>query len=307
VRPLEAYVRDQVVQRLDAIVDAGRADIVEAMIYEVPATVILHLYGVPNDQMGMIKGFRGPWAIFIWGDPDDEVQMTTARMMSGFGTWAREVVDARIAEPGDDVISETTRLLQEKGILDENRAWLNSWTLNLLMAGHETTTNTAAYGLYHLLTHRDQYQALVDDPSLIPNAVEEILRFSTGVPTWRQRVLTDTTFSGVTVPAGSVVYAAINSANRDEDVFGPDAEAMDVTRANARRHLAFGAGVHLCLGNHLAKLEITIMLEELTRRLPHLELVADQELVFSPNTTQRGPESVHVRWDPATNPAVPTA
>ena len=302
VRPLEAYVRRQVTERLDAIIDRGEVDIVEALIYEVPATVILHMYGVPDEQMGMIKGFRGPWAIFIWGNPDTEVQLTTAKMMSAFGEWARGIVDARIAEPGDDIVSETIGLLREKGILEESRPWLNSYALNFVMAGHETTTNTASYGLYHLLKYRDQYQALVDDPSLIPNAVDEILRYSTGVPTWRQRVLTDTDFHGVTVPAGSVVYAAINSANRDEDVFGSDAETFDVRRANAKRHLTFGTGVHTCMGNHLAKMEIQIMLEELTKRLPHLELVEDQELHFSPNTSQRGPESVYVRWDASRNP-----
>lgn len=302
VRKLEGYIRRQVTERLDEIVDLGAADMVEAMIYEVPATVILHMYGVPDEQMGMVKGFRGPWAIFIWGNPDQEVQLRTARMMAEFGKWARGIVDARLAEPGDDIISETIGLLREKGILEQNRAWLNSYTLNFVMAGHETTTNTAAYGLVHLLTHRDQYQALVEDPSLVPNAVEEILRYSTGVPTWRQRVTSDMTFHDVTVPAGSVVYAAINSANRDEDVFGPDAETFDVRRPNAKRHITFGTGVHTCMGNHLAKLEITIMLEELTRRLPHLRIAPDQQLVFSPNTTQRGPESVHVTWDPTRNP-----
>jgi hypothetical protein len=106
----------------------------------------------------------------------------------------------------------------------------------------------------------------------------------------------------VTVPAGSVVYAAINSANRDEDVFGPDAERLNVRRESARRHIAFGTGAHTCMGNHLARLELCIMLEKLTRRLPHLELVPDQVFEFSPNTSQRGPERVLVRWNPRRNP-----
>lgn len=302
VKPLREFVRRQVTQRLDAIIKDGAVDMVDAMIYEVPATVILHMMGVPEEQMGDLKRFRGPWGIFIWGNPDADVQIQTAQMMAGFGQWARSIADDRLANPGDDMISETIKNLQAKGALESSRAWLNSYTLNIVMAGHETTANTAAEGLVALMRNRDQWQAIVEDPTLIPNAAEEILRFATGVPTWRQRAMTDLEFGGITVPAGSVVYAALTSANRDEDVFGADSETFDVRRESARKHIAFGTGPHTCMGNHLAKLEICVMLEELTRRLPHMELVPDQHIEYSPNTSQRGPEQVYVTWDPARNP-----
>jgi hypothetical protein len=302
VQNLDEFIRRQVSARLDAIITRGSADIVAEMIYEVPATVILHMYGVPEDQMGFVKDFRGPWGVFIWGNPDEHQQLETARMMGNFGAWARGIVEQRLTNPGDDMISATIESLREKGLLDQSRAWLHSYTLNFVMAGHETTANTAAYGLVHLLQNRDQWQLLCDDPSLIPNAAEEVLRYSTGVPTWRQRAMVDLEFSGVRIPAGSVVYAALNSANRDEDIFGPDSEQMNVRRTNAKRHITFGTGVHTCMGNHLAKLEICIMLEELTKRLPHMRLKADQQFGFSPNTSQRGPEEVHIEWDPAHNP-----
>ena len=302
IRGLEDFIRNQVAIRLDEIVKTGEADLVDAMIYEVPATVILHMMGVPDEQMGMVKGFRGPWAIFIWGNPDEEVQMTTAHMMAAFGQWARGIAQQAIDTPGDDIISETVRLLQERGELENSRHWLDSYTLNVVMAGHETTTNSAAGGLMSLLENRAQWEHLVADPSLIPNAVEEILRYNTGVPTWRQGLTTDMEFGGVTIPAGSVVYAAINSANRDEDVFGPDSENFDVARPTAGQHLTFGHGAHTCMGNHLAKMEIRVMLEELVRRLPHMEVVPGQHYEFSPNTSQRGPEHVRARWNPAQNP-----
>lgn len=332
---LREYVRGQVTTRLDAVIKNGATDIVDAMIYEVPATVILSMMGMSEDEMGDIKSFRGPWAIFIWGNPDEKIQLQTARMMSGFGRWARAIADDRLADPGDDIISEAIANLRDRGVEIEGdeRAFLNSYTLNIVMAGHETTANTAAEGLVALLRTRpavsagsarptppaspaavpqdgchppernpDQWQAIVEDPSLIPNAAEEILRFATGVPTWRQRAMVDMEFGGVHIPAGSVVYAALNSANRDEDVFGPDAETMNVRRPNAKKHIAFGTGPHTCMGNHLAKMEICVMLEELTRRLPHLRLAPDQRIEYSPNTSQRGPEQVHVVWDPAANP-----
>jgi hypothetical protein len=302
IKPLAGFIRRQVTERLDVIVADGAADLVAAMIYEVPATVILHMMGVPDEQLDMVRDFRGPWAVYTWGKPDQQVQLRTAEMMGAFGKWARGVMAERLAQPGADILSEAAANLRAKGAFERSRDFLDGYTLNIVMAGHETTANTAAYGLVHLLSDATQWQALVDEPALIPNAAEEILRYSTGVPTWRQRVLADMEFSGVTVPAGSVVYAAINSANRDEDVFGPDAERLNVRRESARRHIAFGTGAHTCMGNHLARLELCIMLEKLTRRLPHLELVPDQVFEFSPNTSQRGPERVLVRWNPRRNP-----
>jgi cytochrome P450 len=301
IRPLEEFIRRQVDQRLDAIIADGRADIVDAMIYEVPATVILHMMGVPDEQMGMVKDFRGPWAVFIWGNPDDDEQIQTATMMGAFGQWARGIAADREAHPGQDIISETIANLRERNALDSSRDWLDSYTLNVVMAGHETTTNSMAGGLRSLLENFEQWRTLVADPTLIPNAVEEMLRHNTGVPVWRQRVIQEMELSGHAIPADSLVYAAINSANRDEDVF-PNGEIFDVRRENANRHLAFGFGAHTCMGNHLAKLEMRIMLEELVRRLPHMEITPGQSFRYSPNTTQRGPEHVHIQWDPTRNP-----
>lgn len=301
IKGLDGFIRRQVTERLDAIVGAGEIDIVDAMIYEVPATVILHMMGLPDEEMGIVKDFRGPWAVFQWGYPSDEVQIHTAHGMGAFGQWARALTQRRIEEPGDDIVSEVHQALEATGTMD--RPFLDAYALNIVMAGHETTANTMAGGIKTLLENPDQYQALVDDPSLIPNAAEEVLRFDTGVPTWRQLILKDMTLpGGATIPAGSKVYVALNSANRDEDVFD-DGESFDVRRPNAGRHIAFGTGVHTCLGNHLAKMELRIMLEELTGRLPHLELVPDQEWVTSPNTSQRGPEHILVRWDATQNPA----
>ncbi|MCW3040989.1 MAG: cytochrome [Solirubrobacterales bacterium] len=300
IKGLEGFIRRQVDDRLDAIVKSGAVDIVDAMIYEVPATVILHMMGLPDEQMGMVKDFRGPWAVFQWGFPSEEVQIHTAHGMGAFGQWARALSQSRIDQPGEDIISEAHQNLEAAGAMD--RPFLDSYTLNVVMAGHETTTNTMAGGLKSLLEHPDQYAALAADPSLIPNAADEILRYDTGVPTWRQFVVEDFPLpSGATIPAGSKVYVALNSANRDEEVF-EDGDRFDVRRTNASKHLAFGTGVHTCMGNHLAKMELRIMLEALTQRLPHAELVPGQQWVTSPNTSQRGPEHLQITWDPAQNP-----
>ncbi len=300
IKPLEGFVRRQVDQRLDAIVKKGAADIVDDLIYEVPAALILHMMGVPDEQMGMIKDFRGPWGVFGWGYPTDEEQITVAKGIAAFGKWARELSDDRRANRRDDIISEAITNLENTFTLDVN--WLRSWTLNVVMAGHETTTNTMAGGMISLLTHRDQWEALCADPSLCDNAADEILRHDTGVPTWRQRAVKEIELSGVKIPAGSKMYVALSSANRDEEIFGDDADRFDVRRKNANRHIAFGSGVHVCLGQVQAHMEIRVMLEELVRRLPHLQIVPDQTYTYSRNTTQRGPEHVKVTWDASRNP-----
>lgn len=294
VKPLEAFVRRNVAAKLEAILPLGEADLVDAMIYEVPAATILHMMGVPDEQMGMIKDFRGPWGVFGWGYPTKDEQITVAQGMAAFAKWARELSDDRRANRGEDMISHAITNLEQWFALDVN--WLRSYTLNIVMAGHETTTNTMAGGIIALLEHRDQWEALCADPSLAENAVEEILRFATGVPTWRQRAVKDLEISGVTIPAGAKIYVALHSANRDEEVFGDDSERFDIRRKNASRHLAFGTGAHTCLGNSLAQLEMRIMLEELARALPGMELVPGQTYTFSRNTSQRGPEHVRVRW-----------
>ncbi|CAD7341723.1 cytochrome P450 [Sphingobium sp. S6] len=297
IKYLEDFVREQTNMRLDAVLGAGEADIVDTVLYDIPAAVIMRMMGLPDQEVEQIRAFRGPWATFVWGRPDESLQIDTANAMVKFYQWAHRVTQQRLDAPGDDLISEVRR---NADTLDPDgwpRERLDSFTLNMVMAGHETTANTAAYGMVALLSHLDQWQALTDDPSLIPNAVEEVLRYCTGVPTWRQRVVEELTFSGVTIPAGSLVYAALNSANRDEAIFGDDAERFDIRRPAARKNLTFGTGPHTCLGNNLARLELKVILQELSRRVPSLRLVPDQHYAFPANTSQRGPEQVFVTWD----------
>lgn len=298
---LREFVAEQIAARLDAFVAKaeGEGDIVEEVIYEIPGALILHMMGVPDEQLGMVKSFRGPWAVFQWGFPDAGVQVRTAEGMAQFGAWARALTARALADDSaDDIIAETVRNLRAVGTMDDmaERLFLDSYTLNIVMAGHETTVNTMAGGLLALLRDREQWEAVVGNAELVPNAVEEMLRHATGVPTWRQYVVEDIELSGVTIPANSKVYCAIASANRDEEVF-EDGERFDVLRHNASKHLAFGKGNHTCMGNHVSKMEMRMMLAEIARRLPGLELVADQEIPYSPNTSQRGPERLRVRWD----------
>ena len=166
----------------------------------------------------------------------------------------------------------------------------------LLLAGHETTTNLLGNALRRLLEDRRRWTALVTDPTAIPDAVEEVLRFDSSVVHWRRRTTTAVTLSGVDLPAGADVLVCIGAANRDPHVFA-NPDEFDIRRANAREHLSFGAGPHLCLGAPLARLEARVVLEELTAALPNLRLDDDQTLQFAPIIAFRGPRSLLVAWD----------
>ena len=166
----------------------------------------------------------------------------------------------------------------------------------LLFAGHETTTGLIGNALRRLLTERHAWEEICRDPSLIPNAIEEVLRFDSSVIAWRRKTTEPVEIGGVRVPAGANLLLLLGSANRDPAVF-EDPERFDIHRHNAKEHLSLGFGAHYCLGAPLARLEARIVLEELSIRLPSLRLVPGQTLRFQPNTTFRGPLSLLVEWD----------
>ena len=258
--------------------------------------------GVPDEDIERAKEFSGRLALFTWGHPSDEEQIELAAGMGQYWTYAKEHVRRRLQDPTDDYISELIRSWRAPGnedLFDEN--YLVTTMMNFLFAGHETTTNATANGLLALLEHRDQWDALCADRTLAPGAVEESLRYGSSVIAWRREVIADVVVGQVAIPAGSKVLAVTGSANHDPEMF-PAPEAFDIRRANAPRHLAFGIGRHLCLGAPLARLEMRIFLEELSRRLPHMRLVPDQTFEYTPNTSFRGPDHLRVEWDPRANP-----
>jgi cytochrome P450 len=146
------------------------------------------------------------------------------------------------------------------------------------------------------LTHRQAWEEICRDPSLIPNALEEVRRFDSSVVVWRRKTTQAVKIGGVPVPAEANLFLLLGSANRDPAVFA-DPDRFDIHRQNAREHLSFGFGTHYCLGAPLARLEARVVLKELSARLPSLRLVPGQTLRFQPNTTFRGPLSLLVEWD----------
>ena len=144
------------------------------------------------------------------------------------------------------------------------------------------------------------WRELCEDPSLIPSAVEECIRYNGSVAAWRRIATRDATVGGVHIPAGSKLLIVMSSANHDERHFA-DADRVDIRRDNASDHLTFGYGSHQCMGKNLARLELQVFLEEFTKRLPHMRL-SEQRFDYVPNTSFRGPKHLWVEWDPAHNP-----
>lgn len=302
IRAIEPHIREFVRGYVDNFIARGSADLVRDLVWDVPALVAFHFTGIPDEEIEICKRYATSYALFNWGFPSDEEQLRLTRKLADYWQYATMHIDRLSKNLGEDFISEMIRgHLEDNSLFDRN--YLVWMMMNFTFAGHETTTAASANMFRALLENREQWDALVSDPSLIPNAVEECLRYSSSVVAWRRKTKVAVEIDGQTIPAGANLLILNGSANHDPTEFAqPD--TLDIRRSNANRNLSFGFGAHLCMGAPLARLEMRIMLEELTSRLPHLELVPSQTYSFSPNTSFRGPSSVLVQWDPSRTPEI---
>ena len=300
VAEIEPRIRAIVTRYIDRFAGDGEAELVSQMLYEVPALAIFIFLGARDDDAVFVKRLGSARAVVNWGRPDEDQQVAMMRDMGEHWAFTKALVDAALEDPGDNYLGDMVRLHRE----DPSRFTVN-YLANVMFlmqfAGHETTTQASANGLKALLADRAQWERLCADPSLIPNAVEEILRYDASIFAWRRIATRDAEIGGVAVPAGAKILLLLGSGNRDDAAF-PDGEAFDIARPGAKRHLAFGNGAHFCMGAPLARLEMRIILEELTRRLPHMRLVADQDWEYIPTLTFRGVQKLRVEWDTAETP-----
>src|SRR4051812_5699206 len=213
--------------------------------------------------------------------------------MVRYRRYLRELVAAKAQAPGDDFAGALLEIHAEdpEGLSHEDIA---SILFSPSFAGHETTNNLIGNCVRRLLERPERWARLVADPALIGGAVDKILRFDPSVPVWRRVPPKPVTLGGVELPAGAKLFLWLAAAGRDAGVF-PDPEAFDPERENSRRTLAFGRGIHFCIGSALGRLEASLALEELTRRFAHLELVEGQDVRYHPNISFRGPQALWVR------------
>ncbi|MFK0292596.1 cytochrome P450 [Streptomyces sp. NPDC090442] len=268
MRQLTPAVEKIVAERLDAMAAAGGPiDLVRAFALPVPSLVICVLLGVPYADR---EDFQRDSATLIRLDASLDEAQRAHQALTGF---LGRLVCAKRAEPGDDILSGLVRTGE---LTDEELAGVG---VLLLLAGHETTANMIALGTMCLLRHPDQWEALRNDPALMDTAVEELLRYLSVIQYGvRRTALEDVELGGHRIPAGSTVVASLPSGNRDAAHFTGDPDQLDVGRPY-RPHLAFGHGIHQCLGQQLARVEMKAALSALLDRFPDLRLALPAEQV----------------------------
>jgi cytochrome P450 len=295
VSAMEPVVRAVVARFCDERLRLGHADIIRDFAWDLPIIVLFSILGASPEDVARVKEATVNRVLITYGKPSPDEQVRAAEGLMALWDYAKALVEDRIRNPRDDFTTDLVQALdmQGKGL---SVAEASTLTLNLLVAGHETTTNLLGNAFRQLLEDRGAWGQLCADPSLIPGAVEEVLRLDAPVIAWRRRTTQPVDIGGVAVPEAANLLLMLGSANRDPAKF-PDPDAFDIRRPNAHQHLSLGFGGHFCLGAPLARLEARIVLEEVSARLPSLRLVAGQPLEFLPNVSFRGPLSLPVEWD----------
>jgi cytochrome P450 len=293
VNNMAPTIRATTRELLDQVAGAAEFDLVAALAFPLPAYTIFSLMGVPKQDWEQLKRWCGSRAALSWGRPAPEDQVEIARNIADYRRYLRDLVDAKASLRGDDLTSELLAIYDE----DPERltlAAIASILFSLSFAGHETTTGLIGNLVRRLLEDSARWDQVADKPALLPMAVEETLRFDPSVPVWRRVTTRPVTLGGIDLPEGAKLFLWLAAAGRDLRVF-PEPDRFDLARPNADQHLAFGKGLHYCLGASLGKLEARLALEELAIRFPRLRLVEGQTLTFHPNISFRGPQSLRVR------------
>lgn len=300
VRAWEPRMREVYAAQLDPLVGRGSADLVADLFWEPPALLAMEFMGVHGSEAAQLKAFAAGLLEFVFGRPTDDEQVEICRRMVESQEFARRLVDRLMADAsGPGLLPFAARVaLAEPELFD--RQFLISLVTNTLTAAHETTTSALTNAMLLLLRRPDAWRTLAADGGAVAAAVEECLRAGPPLTTGRRLCVTDTVIGDVNIPAGSMVLLGVASANVDPAVFDAPDE-LDIGRSGAQRHLTFGFGSHYCLGAPFARMQMQVALGELSRRLPHLELVPDQPLEYVPSLSVWTPRQLHVRWDAQQN------
>ena len=260
-------------------------DLVEHLALPIPVAVIAELLGMGDQDMADVRR----WSDATIAITDDQSEDVLAAVME-FMLFLDGHVQAKFDAPGDDLLSLLAT--SQVGDVPLNQAQVQMFCMTLLIAGNETTRSLLSGGALALAEHPDQRAALVADPSGLPGAVEEMLRWVTPIQAFCRTATEDLEVAGTPVTAGDYLVLLYASGNRDDTVFGPTADRFDVARPATPAHVAFGFGEHLCLGASLARLEARLVFEELLRRYPDYELAGDA--VYVPSTLTRSLASLPV-------------
>ncbi len=271
IRILEGDMRLKIRELLENVEDKGEFNFVTEISEQLPLWVLCEMMGIPESERPKIRDLVNNLTdASIQQDPNNAFQIWVNYME--LFKMGRDMIEERRKNPTDDLMSVVANTKIEGGELPPEL--LDGFFLLMVIAGNETTRNTLTGGLMALTDNPEEREKLLKEPSLISNATDEMLRWVTSVIYFRRTATKDTNIRGQDIKAGDKVVMWYGSANRDEDIF-KDGHLFRVERENAKKHLAFGAGEHLCLGNRLGHMQIRVLFEELLDRFPNIHSISD--------------------------------
>jgi cytochrome P450 len=294
IEGMREQIQGVVSRLLDRVQAKGQMDVMTDLAYPLPVTVICDMLGVPVDDHERIKDWSSDIirSLDAIGIPSDPAIVERGRVgRRGIADYFRALLPERRRRPRADLLSSLIAVEEQGDRLTEGE--LLATCVLLFIAGHETTVNLIGNGLLALLRHPDQLERLRREPALVGSAVEELLRFDSPVQRTARITNAEVELGGKTIPSGAFVVTAIGAANRDPAHF-PDPDRLDIGRLD-NRHIAFGFGIHFCLGAPLARVEGRLALGALLERMPRLRL-ADAPLQWRESSTLRGLKALPVEF-----------
>ena len=292
IERLEPRIRVLIDRLLDRVIEQGEMDLIADLAYPLPASVILEMLGLPCDDLDRIKTWSDELALFVGSSVNtpDKYQRATDSI-TAMNEYFRVAIQRRRDKPGDDLLTALLGAQEQGDLLSDDE--LVAICVLLVFAGHETTTNLIGNGILALLRHPAELVRLCEDPRLMPLAVEELLRFD-GPAAAAVRIATDEiTLHGQTIRPGDRVFAMLNAANRDPRQFA-NPETLDIARKE-NRHLAFGQGIHFCIGAPLARMEAKLAISAILDRCSDISLQSTK-LIWSDSLVLRGVRSLPVSF-----------
>jgi unspecific monooxygenase len=288
VEQLRPYVTRLAGELVDRLVESGGGDLLTDVAEPLPVAVIAEMLGIPEADRAPLR----PWSADNCGmnelNPPEETARRAVRASVEFSEYLRELIAERRKQPGEDLISGLIAAYEEGDRLTEQE--MISTCVLLLNAGHEATVNATVNGWYALFRNPDQLAALRADHSLIPSAVEELMRYDTPLQLFERWVLDEIEIDGTTVPRGAEIAMLFGAANHDPEVFREPGR-LDLTRRD-NPHISFSAGIHYCIGAPLARIELAASMTALLEKAPGLRLAAEPKR--KPNFVIRGLEGLTV-------------
>ena len=301
VKTMEPYIAETTHRLIDGFAADGEVEFKTGFADLLPSFVIADGLGVSRDDVPKFHDWLHAGIARLAGNAGREERIASAHKEIELQRFFLDAIAERRATPRDDIVSDLVHasLADTEGGRPLDDAELYAILQQIFNAGQETTAHTLTYALYQLILNPDQMAAVRAEPTLIPNLVEETLRFLTPTNNMWRVVAQDVALGGVALKAGEPMLLRFGAADRDPQRF-EDPDRFDVTRANAREHLAFGAGVHTCLGMALARKEMTVALPILLDRLANLRFADGlNSFRYSPSPILRGVTSLHLRFDRA--------